>query len=97
ITKGDGAAKVAHAPLLPEDAPTLEGTEIKFTYPPTDPETRNEHIGKCFQGWLKDGLATGAVVPSPRVQVVEGGIGGLNEALNVLSKGVSGTKIVVSV
>ena len=97
ITKGDGAAKVAHAPMLPEGAPTLEGTEIKFTFPPTDPEARNEHIFKCFQGWLKDGLATGAVVPSPRIQIVEGGIGGLNEALDVLSKGVSGTKVVVSV
>ncbi|KAL8870957.1 MAG: hypothetical protein Q9174_003116 [Haloplaca sp. 1 TL-2023] len=97
ITKGDGAAKVAHAALLPEPMPTLEGTEIKFTFPPTDPEVRNKHILKCFHGWLKDGLATGAVVPSPRVRVIEGGLGGLNEALNELSKGVSGTKLVVSV
>ncbi|KAL8759695.1 MAG: hypothetical protein Q9199_000567 [Rusavskia elegans] len=97
LTKGDGPAKVAHAPLLPEDAPTLEGTEIKFTFPPTDPDERNKHIYKCFNIWLKDGLSSGAVVPSPRIQLVPGGIGGLNDALDTLKAGVSGTKVVVSV
>ncbi|KAI4283247.1 MAG: hypothetical protein L6R38_002289 [Xanthoria sp. 2 TBL-2021] len=97
LTKGDGPAKVSHAPLLAEDAPTLEGTEINFTYPPTDPDERNKHIYKCFNIWLKDGLSSGAVVPSPRIQVVPGGIGGLNDALDTLKAGVSGTKVVVSV
>ena len=96
-TKGDGSAKVAHAPLIPEDAPTLEGTEIKFTFPPTDPDERNKHIYKCFHIWLQDGLRSGTVVPSPRIQVVPGGIGGLNDALDTLKAGVSGTKVVVSV
>ena len=96
-TKGDGPAKVAHAPILPEDAPTLEGTEIKFNYPPTDPDERNKHISNCFNVWLKDGLSSGTVVPSPRIQVVPGGIGGLNDALDTLKAGVSGTKVVVSV
>ena len=97
LTKGDGPAKVAHAALLPEDMPTLEGTEIKFTFPPTDEEERNKHIYKCFNIWLKDGLSSGTIVPSPRVQVIPGGIGGLNDALNTLKAGVSGTKLVVSV
>ena len=97
LTKGNGPAKVAHAPLLPEDAPTLEGTEIKFTFPPIDPDERNKHIYKCFNVWLKDGLSSGTVVPSPRIQVVAGGIGGLNDALDTLKAGVSGTKVVVSV
>ncbi|KAL8655074.1 MAG: hypothetical protein Q9226_003180 [Calogaya cf. arnoldii] len=97
VTKGDGPAKVAHAALLPEDAPTLEGTEIKFTFPPTDPEERNKHIYKCFNVWLKDGLSSGTIVPSPRIQVVPGGLGGLNDALDILKAGVSGTKVVVSV
>jgi NADPH:quinone reductase-like Zn-dependent oxidoreductase len=96
-TKGDGLAKVAHAPLIPEDAPTLEGTEIRFTSPPTDPDERNKHIYKCFNIWLTDGLSSGTVVPSPRIQVVPGGIGGLNDALDTLKAGVSGTKVIVSV
>ncbi|KAI4271481.1 MAG: hypothetical protein LQ337_005978 [Flavoplaca oasis] len=97
LTKGNRPAKVAHAPLLPEDAPTLEGTEIKFTFPPIDPDERNKHIYKCFNVWLKDGLGSGTVVPSPRIQVVPGGIRGLNDALDTLKAGVSGTKVVVSV
>ncbi|KAL8765207.1 MAG: hypothetical protein Q9209_007640 [Squamulea sp. 1 TL-2023] len=97
LTKGDGPAKVAHAPLIPEDAPTLEKTEIKFTFPPTDPDERNKHIYECFNVWLKDGLNSGTVVPSPRIQVVPGGLGGLNDALDTLKAGVSGTKVVVSV
>ncbi|KAL8670470.1 MAG: hypothetical protein Q9168_004994 [Polycauliona sp. 1 TL-2023] len=97
LTKGDGAAKVAHAPLLPENAPTLENTMIKFTFPPADPEEAKKHIHHCFQIWLKDGLSSGTVVPSPRIQVAPGGIGGLNDALDTLKAGVSGTKIVVSV
>ncbi|KAL8989128.1 MAG: hypothetical protein Q9169_008427 [Polycauliona sp. 2 TL-2023] len=97
LTKGDGPAKVAHAPLIPEDAPTLDQTEIKFTFPPIDPDEKNKHIAKCFQIWLKEGLSSGAVVPSPRVQIVPGGIAGLNDALDTLKAGVSGTKVVVSV
>lgn len=97
LTKGNGPAKVAHAPLIPEDAPTLEGTEIKFTFPPTDPDERNKHIYNCFNIWLRHGLSSGTVVPSPRIQVVPGGLEGLNDALDTLKAGVSGTKIVVSV
>lgn len=95
-TKGNNKARVAHAPLLPEDAPTLDNTEIKFTFPPTDPEARNKHINECFQKWLKEGLAAGTVVPSPNVKVVPGGVSGINDALNVLKAGVSATKVVVS-
>ncbi|KAL8887551.1 MAG: hypothetical protein Q9215_004893 [Flavoplaca cf. flavocitrina] len=97
LTKGNGPAKVAHAPLIPEDAPILAGTEIKFTFPPIDPDERNKHIYKCFNVWLKDGLSSGTVVPSPRIEVVPGGIEGLNDALDTLKAGVSGTKVVVSV
>lgn len=95
-TKGDKLAKVAHAPVIPENAPTLEGTEIKFTLPPMDPGERNKHIYRCFNIWLKDGLESGKVIPSPRIHVVPGGLDGLNEALNVLKAGVSGTKVIVS-
>ncbi|KAL8787061.1 MAG: hypothetical protein Q9213_002403 [Squamulea squamosa] len=96
LTRGDGPARVAHAPLIPEDAPTLERTDIKFTFPPTDPDERNKHIYECFNIWLKDGLNSGTVVPSPRIQVIPGGLGGLNDALDTLKAGVSGTKVVVS-
>ena len=96
-TKGNGTARVAHAPLLPPDAPTLEDTEVKFTFPPLDPAERNKHIYDCFHGWLETGLSSGTIVPSPRIEIVSGGLPGLNKALDVLKAGVSGTKIVVPI
>ena len=96
-TKGDAIAKVAHSPPLLPDAPTLEGAEIKFNMPPADPAERNEYIRRCFHVWLQNGLQSGSVVPSPRVQVEAGGLEGLNKALDKLKEGVSGTKLVVQV
>ena len=95
ITKGDAVAKVAHAPPLLPGAPSLEGVEIKFVMPPMDPADRGDHMIKCFQVWLQDGLNSGTVVPSPRIQGEAGGLEGLNKALDKLKAGVSGTKIVV--
>lgn len=97
VTKGDSIAKVAHTPALLPGAPTLEGAEIKFNLPPMEQKERDEHIYKSFHVWLQDGLKSGTVVPSPHVQVEEGGLEGLNKALDKLKGGVSGTKIVVSI
>ncbi|KAK4861245.1 hypothetical protein LT330_004161 [Penicillium expansum] len=96
-TKGDAAAKVAHSPILPADHPTLENTEIKFNFPSMDPTERGKHMYQCFHGWLKDGLKSGSVVPSPALQIEGGGLEGLNPALDKLKAGVSGAKIVLSI
>lgn len=96
-TKGDAVAKVAHTPALLPGAPTLEGVEVKFNFPSMDPAERNEHMYKCFHVWLQNGLKSGTIVPSPRVQVEAGGLEGLSKALDTLKAGVSGTKIVVKV
>jgi NADPH:quinone reductase-like Zn-dependent oxidoreductase len=96
-TKGEAAAKVAHSPLLPEGHPTLENTEIVFNFPPMDKSIRDQHIYKCLNGWLHEGLKSGSVVPSPAIQVEEGGLEGVNAALDKLRAGVSGTKIVVPI
>jgi NADPH:quinone reductase-like Zn-dependent oxidoreductase len=94
-TKGNEAAKVAHSPVLPEGHPTLENTEITFNFPSMDKSVRDKHMQKCFHGWLQDGLKSGAVVPSPALQVEPRGLENLNPALDKLRAGVSGTKIVV--
>ncbi|KAL4951145.1 chaperonin 10-like protein [Aspergillus filifer] len=95
--RGTEPAKIAYAPILPNDAPKVEGIEAKFVFPPTEPEPLRERFAQIFGGWLESKLAAGEVVPSPRVRVVEGGLEGLNRALDVLSEGVSGTKIVVRI
>ncbi|CAG7963433.1 unnamed protein product [Penicillium salamii] len=96
-TKGNLAAKVAHAPLLLPDHPTLDNTEIKFVFPSLDITERNKHTRQCFQVWLREGLESGSVVPSPPVQIEDGGLEGLNLALDKLKNGVSGSKIVLSI
>ena len=96
-TKGDVVAKIAHPPPLLPGAPTLDGVEIKFNPPPMDPAERNEHMYKCFHLWLQNGLKSGAVVPSPRIQVEARGLEGLNKVLDTLKAGVSETKVVVPI
>ena len=96
-TKGNAAAKVAHSPVLPQDHPTLDNTEIKFNFPPTDAAIRDKHLYECFHGWLESGLKSGSVVPSPPAQIEGGGLDGLNAAIDKLKAGVSGAKIVVSI
>ncbi|KGO73771.1 Polyketide synthase, enoylreductase [Penicillium italicum] len=96
-TKGDGAAKVAHSPVLPADHPTLENTTITFNFPSMDSAERSKHMYQCFHGWLKDGLKSASVVPSPALQIEDGGLEGLNPALDKLKAGVSGAKIVLSI
>ncbi|KAK3186831.1 hypothetical protein K4F52_004275 [Lecanicillium sp. MT-2017a] len=94
-TKGDKTAKVAHAPLLPADVQAPDGVEVKFTFPPTDPDEKKRHMRECFGVWLDASLRAGDVVPSPKVEVVPGGLGGVNEALDRLRSGVSATKLVI--
>ncbi|KAE8345279.1 hypothetical protein BDV24DRAFT_125686 [Aspergillus arachidicola] len=96
-TKGDAHAKVAHSPLLPEGHPTLDNTQITFNFPPMDETARGKHIHEVFHGWLKTGLQSGEVIPSPTIQTEGGGLGGVHAALDKLKGGVSGTKIVVPV
>lgn len=96
-TKGDGQGMVGHAPPLLPGAPSLDGVEVRFSMPPMDPDARAQYISQAFQGWLAPGLVTGTVVPSPRVEIVEGGLEGLNSALDTLKQGVSATKLVVRV
>jgi NADPH:quinone reductase-like Zn-dependent oxidoreductase len=95
--KGDAHAKVVHSPVLPKDHPTLANTTIVFNLPEMDTAARNKHLYKLFHEWLAPGLKSGAVVPSPRLQVEYGGLEGVNLALDKLKAGVSCTKIVVPI
>ncbi|KAK3372909.1 putative zinc binding dehydrogenase [Lasiosphaeria ovina] len=97
-TKGASAARVVYSPPLPPDHPTLDGVEIKWNFPPMQSEVvLNKHMYECFHGWLRNGLESGTVVPSPPVQIEDGGLEGLNAALDKLKVGVSGRKIVLQI
>ncbi|KAF3400952.1 Zinc-binding alcohol dehydrogenase domain-containing protein cipB [Talaromyces pinophilus] len=50
-----------------------------------------------FNEYLPQAIEEKKIVPAPKVQVVDGGIGAAQEALNIVKAGVSATKIVVRV
>jgi NADPH:quinone reductase-like Zn-dependent oxidoreductase len=87
--KGEGTAKVASAVPLLENSPVEEGVEVAFVAPPVDAKERTEFFHFVFSVWLKEQLDKGAFVPSPKIQVVERGLGAANKALDEWKKGVS--------
>ena len=95
--KGTGTAKLASARQVPEDAPKVEGVEAKFILGPSDEQERTEHCQFVFGTWLKEKLEKGEFVPSPKIQVVEGGLESINKGLDELKGGVSGVKLVLEV
>ena len=62
VTKGDTVAQVAYISGLLPGAPTLEGFEVRFNMP-MGVGDRKEHMYRCFQVWLQNGLQSGTVVP----------------------------------
>lgn len=96
-TRGEGVtARLAEAATYPgSHVPSVEGVEWGFIQAPEGKEDRYRHARSGF-GWLESKLERGEYVPSPpNVRVVEGGLEGLDGALDELFKGVSGTKLVV--
>ncbi|KAK9353251.1 chaperonin 10-like protein [Lipomyces doorenjongii] len=95
--KADGTAMLASAPLVPEDAPKVDGVVVKFITPPSGEKERAEFFHHVFRVWLKEKLVNGEFVPSPKVQVLEGGLEGIQNGLDRWRKGVSGVKLVLEV
>ncbi|KAL9616347.1 MAG: hypothetical protein Q9160_008767 [Pyrenula sp. 1 TL-2023] len=94
---GSAPAKLVSAARLPEDLAPVDGVEVKFVLAPADEKERTEHFRFIFNVWLKEKLADGQIVPSPKVQVLEGGLGAASKGLDQLKAGVSGTKLVLEV
>ena len=60
--------------------------------------TEKSEVGQwLFNDWLGDALAKKTVVPSPKVEVVEGGIRSTQKVWDTLKAGVSGKKLVIKV
>jgi len=94
--EGAKGAKLACTLPLPEDFIVPEGVDHAFIQG-EDQWGRREDISrwvfhKAFPVWLENGT----VVPGP-YRVVKGGIRGLQTAMELLMKGVSGEKLVVEV
>jgi NADPH:quinone reductase-like Zn-dependent oxidoreductase len=94
----DRTPKIASAPIVPPEAKALEGVEVMFIIPPMDnPKEMYNIYHWVFVEWLKEKLAAGEYIPSPRMRVVGKGLEDVDKALDELKQGVSGTKLVIEV
>lgn len=75
--------------------PKWRGVEANFVEPWDVDSERNAFFKRVYVEWLPGQLASGNIVPSPKVKVVEGGLTGIESAMQELKKGVSGVKLVV--
>lgn len=81
-------------PVMPGDAP--EGVEAKMTFGTTGADVFNEILPVTFGGFLPEALAKGVYKVAPPSEVVSAkGLEGIQDALDILKKGVSATKLVV--
>ncbi|TPX30332.1 hypothetical protein SmJEL517_g06086 [Synchytrium microbalum] len=74
--------------------PSWRSTEVKFIVPPAKKEDKDDLYQFIFGVWLKEKLASGQFVPSPKIKLVEGGLAGIQKALDGF-KTVSGEKLVM--
>lgn len=94
--RGNGEkVKLAIAPIVDGSVKVPETVETAFVSAPDDLEARHEQCSWIFKTWLQEKLATGQVVVSPKIKVVEGGLESADKALDELKAGVSGVKLVL--
>ncbi|KAI7532205.1 hypothetical protein KC331_g13708 [Hortaea werneckii] len=95
---GVSKAKISSAPPLPQHVTEVEGVETVMVTPAMADEANRLTQFEYWMGtWLKEKLAEGGIRPSPEARVVGHGVGAINQALDLLSKGVSCTKLVVEI
>ncbi|RDH35154.1 GroES-like protein [Aspergillus welwitschiae] len=80
--------------VSPPSGPLADGVESKFVFGGDLAE--NEVGPAIFVDFLPAALKEGSFVSAPKVEVVSEGLESVQEALNVLKKGVSAKKLVVS-
>ena len=90
-------AIIASSPIVPPDAEVVDGMEVIFVQPSTEEEARLEQLRYWMGTWLRKNLANGAIRPSPKPTVVGKGLEFINAGLDILSQGVSCTKLVVEI
>ncbi|KAG4435640.1 hypothetical protein IFR05_008887 [Cadophora sp. M221] len=98
LAKSGGAgSKMAHLLPWPETKVVPEGVENINSMCDKCWGVRKDMSISLFHETVPVALATGTIIPSPRLRIIEGGLDGLEDALVILSKRVSAQKLVVSV
>ena len=96
LSSGGKGGKLVLANAWPEsDKP--QGLQISQTMAYRHGADQAEIGEWLFNDYLAKSLADGTIVPAPEIEVVPGGLGGAQAALDKLKAGVSGRKLVVKV
>ncbi|KNG80231.1 putative alcohol dehydrogenase [Aspergillus nomiae NRRL 13137] len=95
--KNTNTAKIASAPVVPQDAEVVDGVETMFVMPSMVEGERLEQFRYWIGTWLRENLVKRTIRPSPQPSVVGKGLGVINAGLDKLREGVSCTKLVVEV
>jgi NADPH:quinone reductase-like Zn-dependent oxidoreductase len=92
---GGKGSKLAFLALWPENQVKPEGLEISHVAGERIRGDRKDLSVWLFEEFLSKALEEGIIVPSPKIRVVDGGLGSLQAALDLLKEGVHGEKLVV--
>lgn len=90
-------AKIASAPAVHPDADMVQGVETIFVQPSAEEGERLEQFRYWMGAWLRENLTKGIIRPSPEPRVVGKGLKSINTGLDMLTQGVSCTKLVVEI
>lgn len=95
VLEGLKGGKLCLTLPYPQDAKKPENVEISNTGAFAIVEDMKDFGAWLFNEWLEGVLASGSYKIYPTIQRMEGGIEGVQNALNVHKKGVSGKKLVL--
>ena len=90
-----GGGKVAATLPFPENAKKPENIEVSSTGAFRINTDSIEFGAWLFNEWLQKSLTDKTFVPSPDIQIVDGGLESIPKALELHKKGVSGKKLVI--
>ncbi|KAH8820724.1 chaperonin 10-like protein [Xylogone sp. PMI_703] len=97
LKSGGSGSKLAHLLPWPQNEPKPNGLTLSAVTGPRLFDDRKDIANWLYgDGFLVSAVDKGIIVPSPRIQVVKGGINALQTGLDIAKKGVSATRVVVT-
>ncbi|KAI4157079.1 MAG: hypothetical protein L6R39_000793 [Caloplaca ligustica] len=95
VLEQQGGGKLVLTLPLPEYAQMPANVEVSSTLAFRVVSDAKDFGAWLFNEWLPKALADKTYVPSPEIQIVEGGIASVQKALDMHKEGVSGKKLVL--
>lgn len=97
LASGGQGSKLSLTGPWPTDVEQPAGVDVSMTIA-AFAFVHHVEMGRwLFNQYLPKAIVERKIVPAPKVQIVDGGIGAAQEALDIVKTGVSATKIVVKV